>query len=149
MESARGHFVFVTFSSFSMCSPHHHGPDWVRPWAQFLPPGTVRDYLNPPLIRTDGLTPNANLSSECHPGQEFSSFSECAKRCPCGECPHEGSVYRPDLGILRHSSLPALLIQELAETSRLVRNLQSWCTRAATRFAQKFKVPTGLSRSSR
>jgi hypothetical protein len=89
-----------------------------------LYPGTLRDFLNPPLIRADGLTPSANLSSECHPGQEFSSFSECVERCPCGECPHEGSVYRPDLGILRHSSLPALLIQELAGTSRLVRNLQ-------------------------
>lgn len=56
-----------------------------------------------------------------------------------GKCPHKGSVYRPDMGIHRHSWTPAPLIQELAVKSRLVRNLQSWYTRAATRFALSSK----------
>ena len=85
----------------------------------------------------DTSTPSANLSSGCHPGHDSHHSRSVLK--PPGQCPHEGSAHRPDMGILQHSWTPALLIQELAGKSRLVRNLQSWCTRATTRFAQNSK----------
>jgi len=56
-----------------------------------------------------------------------------------GDCPHEGSARGPDMGIVQLPWTSALLIQELARKSGLVRNLQSWCTRATTRFAQSSK----------
>jgi len=43
------------------------------------------------------------------------------------------------MGIHQHSWTPALLIQELARKPTLAWHLQSWCTRAAKRFAQSSK----------
>src|ERR1700757_790053 len=43
------------------------------------------------------------------------------------------------MGIVQQPWMAALLIQELAKTSRLVRNLQPWWTRAKTRFRSKSK----------
>src|ERR1700751_2993672 len=43
------------------------------------------------------------------------------------------------MGIVQQAWMAALLIQELAKTSRLVRNLQPWWTRAKTRFRSKSK----------
>src|SRR5271166_2736566 len=82
-------------------------------------------------IRTD--------SSECHPEQDPHRSRSVLNARHYAQCPHKGSAHRPDMGIRQHSWTPALLIQELAMKSRLVRNLQSWCTRATTRFAQSSK----------
>src|SRR5271169_4847660 len=78
-------------------------------------------------------------------GTVFSSTPRCRDRSPnvgnrredgTGECPHEGSARRPDMGILWILGRSALLIQEHARNSSLARHLQSWCTRATTGFAQ-------------
>ncbi len=100
--------------SCSMCSPNHDGLDWFRHW----------------------LRSECELIFECHPEQDPHHSRSVLKVRHYAQCPHKGSGHRPDMGILQHSWTPALLIQELTRNSRLARHLQSWCTRATTRFAQ-------------
>jgi len=62
--------------SCSMCSPHHDGSDFFRHWLRFLvlpSPGTLREYLDPPLLR-GWLDFNAKLSS-VSPRNKIPSFS--------------------------------------------------------------------------
>jgi hypothetical protein len=69
MGSARGHSVFLISAPFRKLFNvrlNHDGTigfDIGSDFSHCPPPGTMRDYLNPPLIRADG-SPSANLSSE-------------------------------------------------------------------------------------
>jgi len=140
MGSARGHSVFshllnlLESHSAALTIPGSIGFDIGSGFFR-CPPSETRDYLNPPLI-SGWLDCESELTFRVSPGTGSSSFSEWVERSRCCQCPYEGSACRPDMGILQHSWAPALLIQELARKFRLARNLQSWCIRATTQFAQ-------------
>jgi hypothetical protein len=113
MGSARGHSVFLMYSTFwkavqcaALTVTGSIGFDIGSDFSHCPPSATTRDYLNPPLIR-GWLNCESDLifrvSPECHPEQDPHHSRNVLNTRHYAQCPHEGSAHRPDTGIPQHS----------------------------------------------
>ena len=86
---------------------------------------------------------------QCHPGTRFSSSRSVLNARHCGKCPHEGSARRPDMGILRHRLDAALSDSRTCSEVQVGTEPAILVHTSDNTIRSKFKVPSGLNRSSR